>query len=264
MKRLIMKMRKVYATLLVIVVMCFMPACNSNVDNSEVNSSVGDGRNDMINTNVDDSRDENVSSKEENIMDNENQTSVTMVVPEDDEYVKIKDYIPDIYVELRYATENNFTKNVIYEFDDAYLRYGTVKKLAEVQKELMAKGYSLKIWDAYRPFSAQKRLWEVYPDARYVANPKYGMQSHNLGNTVDSTLVKSDGEQIPMPTDFDDFSKKADRNYNDIENTEAVENVLILQGAMIEGGFVGYEEEWWDYSDTREYDAVEYEILAKD
>lgn len=67
-----------------------------------------------------------------------------------------------------------------------------------------------------------------------------------------------------MPTDFDDFSKKADRNYNDIENTEAVENVLILQGAMIEGGFVGYEEEWWDYSDTREYDAVEYEILAKD
>ena len=56
--------------------------------------------------------------------------------PEDDEYVLVKKYIPDIYVELRYATENNFTGVKIYDFTEAYLRYGTVKKLAQVQKEL--------------------------------------------------------------------------------------------------------------------------------
>ena len=75
--------------------------------------------------------------------------------PEDDEYVLVKKYIPDIYVELRYATENNFTGVKIYDFTEAYLRYGTVKKLAQVQKELKQQGYSLKIWDAYRPFEAQ-------------------------------------------------------------------------------------------------------------
>lgn len=91
--------------------------------------------------------------------------------PEDDEYVLVKKYIPDIYAELMYATENNFTGVRIYDFTDAYLRYGTVKKLANVQKELKEQGYSLKIWDAYRPFEAQQKLWEVYPDPNYVANP---------------------------------------------------------------------------------------------
>ena len=60
--------------------------------------------------------------------------------PENDEYVLVKKYIPDIYVELRYATENNFTGVKIYDFTEAYLRYGTVKKLAQVQKELKQQG----------------------------------------------------------------------------------------------------------------------------
>ena len=132
--------------------------------------------------------------------------------PEDDEYVLVKKYIPDIYVELRYATENNFTGVKIYDFTEAYLRYGTVKKLAQVQKELKQQGYSLKIWDAYRPFEAQQKLWEVYPDPNYVANPANGMKKHNLGGTVDITMVAADGSVISMPTEFDDFSLKADRN----------------------------------------------------
>lgn len=179
--------------------------------------------------------------------------------PEDDEYVIVKKYIPDIYVELRYATENNFTGVKIYDFTEAYLRYGTVKKLAQVQKELKQQGYSLKIWDAYRPFEAQQKLWEVYPDPNYVANPANGMRRHNLGGTVDITMVAADGSIIPMPTEFDDFSLKADRNYSDIDNEEAVKNVMILQTAMENNGFTGYQGEWWDYSDTDEYEAVDFE-----
>lgn len=179
--------------------------------------------------------------------------------PEDDEYVLVKKYIPDIYVELRYATENNFTGVNIYDFTEAYLRYGTVKKLAQVQKELKQQGYSLKIWDAYRPFEAQQKLWEVYPDPNYVANPANGMKKHNLGGTVDITMVAADGSVISMPTEFDDFSLKADRDYSDIEDEEAVKNVMILQNAMENNGFTGYQGEWWDYSDTVEYEAEDFE-----
>ena len=179
--------------------------------------------------------------------------------PEDDEYVLVNKYIPDIYVELMYATDNNFTGVRIYDFTDAYLRYGTVKKLANVQKELKEQGYSLKIWDAYRPFEAQQKLWEVYPDPNYVANPANGMKKHNLGGTVDITMVATDGSVISMPTEFDDFSLKADRNYSDIDNEEAVNNVMILQNAMENNGFTGYQGEWWDYSDTVEYEAVDFE-----
>lgn len=179
--------------------------------------------------------------------------------PEDDEYVLVNKYIPDIYVELMYATDNNFTGVRIYDFTDAYLRYGTVKKLANVQKELKEQGYSLKIWDAYRPFEAQQKLWEVYPDPNYVANPADGMKKHNLGGTVDITMVAADGSVISMPTEFDDFSLKADRNYSDIDNEEAVNNVMILQSAMENNGFTGYQGEWWDYSDTVEYEAVDFE-----
>lgn len=179
--------------------------------------------------------------------------------PEDDEYVLVNKYIPDIYVELMYATDNNFTGVRIYDFTDAYLRYGTVKKLANVQKELKEQGYSLKIWDAYRPFEAQQKLWEVYPDPNYVANPADGMKKHNLGGTVDITMVAADGSVISMPTEFDDFSLKADRNYSDIDNEEAVKNVMILQNAMENNGFTGYQGEWWDYSDTVVYEAVDFE-----
>lgn len=164
--------------------------------------------------------------------------------PEDDEYVLVNKYIPDIYVELMYATDNNFTGVRIYDFTDAYLRYGTVKKLANVQKELKEQGYSLKIWDAYRPFEAQQKLWEVYPDPNYVANPANGMKKHNLGGTVDITMVAADGSVISMPTEFDDFSLKADRDYSDIEDEEAVNNVMILQNAMENNGFTGYQGEW--------------------
>ena len=179
--------------------------------------------------------------------------------PEDDEYVLVNKYIPDIYVELMYATDNNFTGVRIYDFTDAYLRYGTVKKLANVQKELKEQGYSLKIWDAYRPFEAQQKLWEVYPDPNYVANPANGMKKHNLGGTVDITMVAADGSIISMPTEFDDFSLKADRDYSDIEDEEAVKNVMILQNAMENNGFTGYQGEWWDYSDTVEYEAVDFQ-----
>ena len=123
--------------------------------------------------------------------------------PADTDFVRIMDYIPDIVIDLKYATVDNFTGTVIYDFKDAYLRYGTVKKLAVAQEKFKAMGYYIKIWDAYRPFAAQEKLWQVCPNPRYVANPANGMKAHNLGGTIDMTLVTFDGNEVEMPTAFD-------------------------------------------------------------
>lgn len=182
--------------------------------------------------------------------------------PPDTDFVRITDHIPDIVVDLRYATADNFTGQVIYSFSDAYLRYGTVKKLAAAQAALAEQGYGLKIWDAFRPAAAQFIMWEICPDGTYVADPNKGFSSHSRGNTVDLTLIAADGAEVVMPTGFDDFSAKADRDYSDVD-PEAAANALILENAMTDAGFRPYAGEWWHFSDTDQYD-VEEVFLPKD
>lgn len=172
--------------------------------------------------------------------------------PSEDTFVDIREYLPDVQVELKYATEDNFTGQIIYDFDAPFLRYGSVKKLAMVQEELRSMGLSLKIWDGFRPVSAQFTLWEVFPDPTYVANPNVGYSSHSRGNTIDLTVVDQQGRELPMPTGFDDFSALADRNYSDCEEQKAV-NARLLQDIMEKHGFSGYFGEWWHYSDTQQY-----------
>ena len=172
--------------------------------------------------------------------------------PAPEELVAVTDYIPGIYTDLRYASDNNFTHQIIYSFSDAYLRYGTVQKLAAAQESLEAAGYSLLIWDAFRPVSAQFRLWEICPDPAYVANPEKGYSSHSRGNTVDITLVTLNGESVEMPTDFDDFTAMADRDYSDV-GEEAAANARLLEETMTAAGFKPYSAEWWHYSDTTSY-----------
>lgn len=176
--------------------------------------------------------------------------------PEKETFVQVESWLPDVRTELRYATENNFTGQIIYTFDDAWLRYGTVQKLVKVQELLAEQGYSLLIWDAFRPTVAQWTLWEVFPDPVYVANPEKGYSSHSRGNTVDVTLVTSDGELVEMPTEFDDFSSLADRDYSDVPE-EAAQNALLLESVMTDCGFKPYSGEWWHFSDTDTYPVEE-------
>lgn len=179
-------------------------------------------------------------------------TETVLTEPDDHTFVRILDYIPTACQELPYATEENFTGKIIYDFQDAYLRYGTVKKLMLVSADLEEMGMYLKIWDGYRPVTAQFALWEACPDTRFVANPTTGGSSHSRGNTVDLTVVDADGVEFPMPTDFDDFSSKADRDYGECTQ-EQRNNAIILELIMEKYGFVGYEREWWHYSDTNSY-----------
>ncbi len=171
----------------------------------------------------------------------------------EEDFVRVLDYIPLARQYLPYATEDNFTGTVIYDFTDAYLRYGTVKKLMAVSKELEQYGYGLLIWDGYRPVAAQQKLYDVCPDPNYVSPPGVGNQNHCRGRAVDLTLVDlTTGAQLEMPTGFDDFSAKADRDYSDVSSRAAF-HALLLEQTMERYGFAGYSGEWWHFNDTEDY-----------
>ena len=171
------------------------------------------------------------------------------------DFVRVRDYIPDLVTELKYATAGNFAGVVLYDFTEVYLRYSTVLKLMDVQADLRQQGLRLKIWDGYRPLEAQEKLWYAKPDPNYVSNPWSGTNSHSRGNTVDVTLVDKDGKELEMPSGFDEFSSFGDRDYSDCTDTAAA-NAALLQEIMEAHGFEGLQSEWWHFT---EKDA-EYEI----
>jgi len=137
-------------------------------------------------------------------------TDATVIAePKASDFVRVLDYIPDLIIDLKYAGTENFTGVAIYDSGEAWLRYGTVNKLIQVQTELKEMGYGLKLWDGFRPPAAQWKLWDICPDPTYVSDPNKGFSNHSRGNTVDITLVDGTGRELEMPTGFDDFSKMA-------------------------------------------------------
>lgn len=175
---------------------------------------------------------------------------------ENETLVKVRDYIKDVFVQLPYATENNFTGKRLYDFKDAYLRYGTVLKLKRVCEYLRPHGVCIKILDAYRPAAAQFVMWAAMPDDDFVADPRGGFSRHTRGGTVDVTLATPDGTDMEMPSPFDDFSGAAKRIY-DNATEEARKNALLLEDAMTRFGFWGYENEWWHFNDSDVYPVLE-------
>lgn len=252
-------MKKIYGFLLVMMLALTCVGC-SKTDSENKNSQSGIPVTESESIEADSQMAEIVEDKittEETEEDDTSESTETVVVPPaDDEMVLILDYIPDMVIDLKYATTDNFTGQVIYDDDDAYLRYGTVKKLMQVQDELKKYGYKLLLWDGYRPVAAQYKLWDICPDSTYVANPNNGFSKHSRGNTVDITLLTLDGQPVEMPTGFDDFTKKADRDYGDV-SVAAAEHSQMLEDIMEAAGFKGYSGEWWHYSDNTEYPVVE-------
>jgi D-alanyl-D-alanine dipeptidase len=165
--------------------------------------------------------------------------------PEDTLLVDIKEVNPRIKVEIKYATEDNFTGRKLYDIGKCFLRKFVAMKLDSVQRELEKFGLGLKVWDCYRPLSVQKILWSIVPDERYVANPAKGSR-HNRGCAVDLTLVDSLGNELPMPTRYDDFTEKAHRDYSNLPDT-LIKNRKILEDVMVKYGFVPLPTEWWHF-----------------
>lgn len=171
--------------------------------------------------------------------------------------VDLKEYIPGIILDIKYATPDNFTGEKIYDKPDAFLRLEAAAALKKVEDELNMLGYGLKIYDAYRPYAATIKFYEVYRDTNFIATP-WGGSRHNRGCAVDVSLVDLDsGEELLMPTAFDDFSEKAAPDYMDLPET-AIKNRELLIRIMAKYGFVVYRTEWWhfDFSGWEKYEIL--------
>lgn len=178
--------------------------------------------------------------------------------PKDSDFVDIKSVDPTILVELRYATPNNFIRRPLYRPDmPAMVRLSVARRLAVAQKFLEKRGYGLKIWDAYRPKAAQAQLWKAIGNHAYVADPKEIGSMHTRGAAVDVTLVDGSGKEVPMPTEFDNFTPAAMIDYRG-RSPVVRSNLKMLQKAMAHGGFYGLRTEWWHFcaADWTSYEPV--------
>ncbi len=173
------------------------------------------------------------------------------------ELIRIKDIIPNINLDLKYSTSDNFTGEKLYTTNECYLLTEAVHRLKIVNDSLRniksyngksyPAGIGLKIFDGYRPRAVQYLMWEIYPDPTFVADPNNGSK-HNRGGAVDLTLVDlSTDEELQMPTEFDDFSEAASHNFDRLP-PEIIANRKLLKDMMTKvGGFNLYVAEWWHY-----------------
>lgn len=172
------------------------------------------------------------------------------------ELIDVQTVVPSIRLDLRYATPNNFTGRALYPTARCLLRPEVAQRLGRAQAALQPLGLGLKVYDCYRPLFVQRELWAVKPDTRYVADPAAGSR-HNRAAAVDVTLVRSDGSAIGMPTDFDDFSPRASRAFDDLPPSIRL-NRALLQQVMIDAGFMPLPSEWWHFDAP---DWQQYEVL---
>ncbi|MEJ2153373.1 MAG: M15 family metallopeptidase, partial [Gemmatimonadota bacterium] len=100
---------------------------------------------------------------------------------------------PDIELDIRYASPDNFLGRAVYTAARCYLVTDAAQRLSAADMALRTEGFRLIVWDCYRPRSVQYAMWEILPDPTYVADPARGSR-HNRGAAVDVGVVGLDGE----------------------------------------------------------------------
>jgi D-alanyl-D-alanine dipeptidase len=160
--------------------------------------------------------------------------------------VDVAHVIPDVVLDMRYATADNFLEAQVYPTGArCLLRPDAARMLARAAERLREQGFRLRVYDCYRPRSVQWKMWEILPRPGYVADPRKG-SNHNRGAAVDLTLATLDGAQVEMPTPFDTFSPAAHHGYTG--GSEASRRHReVLKEAMQAAGFRINRMEWWHY-----------------
>lgn len=184
------------------------------------------------------------------------------------EYVELNK-IPGVLVDLRYASKNNFTGEVLYDSHAArpLLHRDAAEKLRIAASIIKAAHpeWNLLVLDALRPRSVQRRLWDCVkgtPQEIYVANPDRG-SIHNFGLAVDLTIADQDGRELDMGTPFDSFEELAQPRHEEkffAEGKLSAQQIAqrrLLRNAMTEAGFSPIPHEWWHFN------AVDF-VVAKE
>ena len=186
-------------------------------------------------------------------------------------FVFLSDQIPELKVELRYASKDNFMGRVIKGYHIGQKIVGTyhlAKALQKVQIKLKREGLGLKLFDAYRPQKAvddfiqwSKISSDTLAKEKYYPNiPKdslfnYGYiaskSGHSRGSTIDLTLIylfgKKKGQELDMGGYWDYFNENSKYNFK-LLSQEQKDNRRKLRNTMILNGFLPYEKEWWHFT----------------
>ena len=206
--------------------------------------------------------------------------------PFDQSFVALTDAVPDAILEIRYYGTYNFVGERIdgYLEPTALLTKEAAQALKVVSDEVIAKGYRLKIYDAYRPQDAVDHFvrWAqdvsdirmkpyFYPDLdkSVLFEQEYIMakSGHTRGSTVDLTLFDMSTEkEVDMGGTFDWFGPESHPDFCGNPNTgqytgdnsksptgrsiteEQFNNRMILRKAMLNHGFKPLESEWWHFT----------------
>lgn len=189
--------------------------------------------------------------------------ATAMALPAD--FVYLSDIDSTIQQDIRYYSAHNFVGKRInsYEAPRCILTRQAAEALADVQATLRAKGFSLLVYDCYRPQRAvdefvawskipldQKNKAEFYP---HVDKPDLFTQGyvaaksgHSRGSTVDLTIVR-DGKPIDMGTPYD-FLDPLSHPLSSHVTGKAKENRLSLRTIMLANGFMPLSTEWWHFT----------------
>ena len=166
--------------------------------------------------------------------------------------------IPEVRVELRYATVDNFVGRDLYSpLDCAWLHRDGAAALERAVAALRERRHelSLLVLDALRPQRVQERLWSALEGTeltQYLATPARG-SIHSFGMAVDITLVHGNGRELDMGTPFDDLSERSHPVLEDELlargeiSADQVANRRLLRGVMAQAGWHGINREWWHF-----------------
>ncbi len=170
--------------------------------------------------------------------------------------VDVAELLPQVVIDMKYATDDNLTGHVVYCENRCLLHPDAARALVRCHEVARLAGFTLKIFDAYRPKQAQKVFWAVLPNPDYVADISIGSH-HSRGVAVDLTLLDEQGNELDMGAGFDEMTERSHSFYPHLP-AEFQRNRLLLNAVMAAGGFIGMPTEWWHFELP---DSISYPLL---
>lgn len=156
----------------------------------------------------------------------------------------------DVKVSMKLSTNETSIGEPFYNSNLCLLQYDTLQKFINAIKMFKEDGYTVVIYDAYRPTSVQQRWFDVVKVHKWVANPAIGMGGvHDRGTAIDMSLIDSEGNELEMPTPMHTFTEASARNSTEMTET-ARANMDYMLSVMVSCGFTYINSEWWHFQDV--------------
>ena len=157
----------------------------------------------------------------------------------------------DIKISMKLSTPETSIGEPFYEKNLCLLQYDIIAKLKKAVDQFKADGYTVVIYDAYRPTSVQQRWFNVVRVHKWVADPSIGMGGvHDRGTAIDMSLIDTKtGKELEMPTPMHTFTEASARSSKTMTET-ARKNMNYMLKVMQAAGFTYINSEWWHFQDV--------------